>query len=177
MFIKNKEILLLLINIIYLVSSLNNESLIVFPFKSISLPSVNTNYDNTNNKSLNNNYNILTFFNDEYLFRLFSTVKIGNPPQNIVAFVNSIYDKLLIGELWNLPNNIYQDDFYLGYQYNKSSSFINLTYENETINADKSKAKQSTLLKTIFWNGDKNTMLKFNQHSFYRIRYEPYLST
>ena len=171
MFIKNKKILLLLINIIHFVFSLNNESLVVFPFKSISLPSLNINYDNTNNKSLNNNYNILTFFNDEYLFRLFSTVKIGNPPQNIIAFVNSIYDKLLIGELWDLPNNIYPDDFYLGYQYNKSSSFINLTYENETINTDKSifLGEESLYLYTNINNIKEK---KFTCFSNFKFRFE-----
>jgi negative regulator of genetic competence, sporulation and motility len=65
-------------------------------------------------------------------------VKIGSTPQNIISFINPVYEKLLIGELWNIPNNKYPDYFYLGYQYNKFSSFINLSSsKNDSFDEDK----------------------------------------
>ena len=65
-------------------------------------------------------------------------MKIGSPPQNIISFINPIYEKILIGELWDVPDNIYPDYFYLGYQYNESSSFINLSSsKNDSFYEDK----------------------------------------
>ena len=140
MLLKISKILLLLFKIFsIIISSTNSESLIVLPFKSIPLYTLDIN-NNNNNKSLNNNYNSINFFNDYYTFRLFSPVKIGSPPQNVISFINPIYEHLLIGELWDIQNGIYSDSFYIGYQYNKSSSFINISSSrNDSIYYDKNK--------------------------------------
>ena len=64
MLLKITKILLLLLKLFsIIISSTNSESLIVFPFKSIPLYTLDINNDNNNNnKSLNNNYNSKNFF-------------------------------------------------------------------------------------------------------------------
>ena len=131
--LKNKEIILLF-PLLTIIISIKNESLIVFPFKSISIPFLkdyrrDINNDN-NNGSLNNTYNSSTFFDDNYLFRMLSPIKIGNPPQDIIAFINTNYDNLLIGKLLNIPDRIFPENYYKGYKFDKSSSFVNLTKKN-----------------------------------------------
>ena len=131
--LKNKEIILLF-PLLTIIISIKNESLIVFPFKSISIPFLkdyqrDINNDN-NNGALNNTYNSSTFFDDNYLFRMLSPIKIGNPPQDIIAFINTNYDNLLIGKLLNIPDRIFPENYYKGYKFDKSSSFVNLTKKN-----------------------------------------------
>ena len=110
-------------------------SFVAFPFVSTSFPLIK--YYNQNNK--NKIYDHSNFFNDNYNLRLFSSIKIGNPPQDIIIFFNTINDILFIGELPDIPENIFPPSLYRGYQLDKSSSFINKTLsqnkylENENI--------------------------------------------
>ena len=137
MSLKNKGIFLLLFQCTSIIS-IKEESMIVFPFNIISVPflidnnNVKNNY-NQNNKSINNKYNSTTFFDENYIFRLISPIKIGDPPQEIISLINIYDDKLLIGELPDITDKIFDNSFPKGYQYKKSSSFINLTSENKLI--------------------------------------------
>ena len=87
---------------------------------------------------MNAQYNSLTFFNEYYIFKILSNVKIGTPPQDVISFINAYYDNLLIGELFPIPNNVFNNSLYLGYHYSKSLSFINLTSEDSPNNKDSS---------------------------------------
>lgn len=137
--LKNKEYFLfsLLFSIII---SIKEDSMIVFPFKTIPIPTLanyqrDKNYDGIN-RTLIKNYNSSIFFDDHYIFRLLSPVKIGTPEQDIISFINTYHNNLLIGELYGIPNRIFPENFYKGYQYNKSSSFINNTSQNNNSISD-----------------------------------------
>ena len=125
MILKNNIFILLSIFHI-IITTLKNESLILFPFKIIELPYIKVSETEEGNEI----YNYLKFFNDHYSFRMFTQIQIGTPPQNIISFINFNYNNLLLGELAQVPDNIYPDSFYDGYKYNKSSSFINITSQN-----------------------------------------------
>lgn len=125
MILKNNIFILLSIFHI-IITTLKNESLILFPFKIIELPYIKVSETEEGNEI----YNYLKFFNDHYSFRMFTQIQIGTPPQNIISFINFNYNNLLLGELAQVPYNIYPDSFYDGYKYNKSSSFINITSQN-----------------------------------------------
>ena len=112
--------------------SLNEESMIIFPFKIIGLPSLR----DVEEKEEKESYNSIKFFNDEFSFRMFSPVKIGSPPQDIIAFINFNYNNLLIGKLLQIPEKIYPISFYKGYKYDESYSFINITSKNNTQKLD-----------------------------------------
>ena len=92
-------------------------------------------YYNQNNK---NKYNKSNFFDENYNIRLFSSAKIGNPLQDIIIFLSINNDNLLIGELTDLPENIFQISLYRGYRFDKSSSFINKTLAQNKYLEDKS---------------------------------------
>ena len=65
---------------------------------------------------------------------MFIHIQIGYPQQDIIAFINFNHNNLLLGELLEIPNNIYPNSFYKGYKYDKSFSFINITNQNITKN-------------------------------------------
>ena len=113
--------------------------MIIFPFKTISIPFLldyrkDNNIIISNNNTLNQIDNSSKFFDEHYLFRILSPMKIGDPPQDIFTIINIYNDKLLIGELLNLTNIIFPNSFNKGYKYEKSSSFKNLTSEKDKFN-------------------------------------------
>ena len=135
MSLKIKEIILLIYLFSFIISK-KNESTILLPFKINSIPFlVDYRKDNNNNNSIAQIYNSSKFFDDNYLFRMLSPMKIGEPPQDIIAFINLFDEKLLIGELvFNITNNTFPNSFNKGYKYEKSASFKNITTENDKIN-------------------------------------------
>ena len=137
MSLKYKGILIFLHFI--LINSIKEESMIVFPFKTISLPFFKDYRKDQNNDISNKSYNSTKFFDEHYIFRILSPMKIGDPPQEIIAFINIYYEKLLIGELLEIPDKIFDNSFYRGYNYKKSSSFINLTLNNINLFNNESK--------------------------------------
>jgi len=124
---KNVRIILIL-TIFTFIISLNEESMIIFPFKIVGLSSLG----DVEEKNEKQSYNGIKFFYDQYSFRMFSPVKLGSPPQDIIAFINFNYNYLLIGKLLEIPQKIYPNSFYKGYKYDKSYSFINITSINNT---------------------------------------------
>ena len=138
---------IIFIIILKYINSIKETSLVVFPFISTSLSVLK--YYNQNNK--NNIYDHSNFFNDNYNIRLFSSTKIGNPPQDIIIIFNTINDNLLIGELSDIPENIFPASFYRGYQFDKSSSFINKTL-----------AQNKYLVNKNIFFGDENLCLYTN---------------
>ena len=128
---KNANIILITIIFTFIIS-LNEESMIIFPFKIIGLPSLG----DVEEKEEKESYDSIQFFNDEFTFRMFSPVKIGSPPQDIIAFINFNYNHLLIGKLLQMPEKIYPIYLYKGYKYNESYSFINITSINNTKTLD-----------------------------------------
>ena len=128
---KNAKIILMT-TIFSFIISLNEESMIVLPFKIIGLPS----FRDAKEKKEKESYNSIEFFKDEYTFRMFSPVKIGSPPQDIIALINFNFNHLLIGKLLQIPKKIYPISFYKGYKYDKSYSFINVTSINNTKKLD-----------------------------------------
>ena len=50
--------------------------------------------------------------------------------------INTYYDNLLIGELFEIPYNLFKNLLYKGYQYNESLSFVNLTSDYNFSNED-----------------------------------------
>ena len=110
--------------------------MIIFPFKTIPVPFLidyrkDQNNDNIENKTTNNTYNSSKFFDDHYMFKLVSPIKIGEPGQDIISSINIYDEKLLIGELKGLQNNTYLNKYKAGYDYKKSISFLNLSSEKE----------------------------------------------
>ena len=135
--------LILLISIFSLILTNKNFSMVIFPFKTIPLPFLidykkDKNNDNNNNETMNKIYNSSTFFDEHYMFRIISSIKMGEPTQEIISSINIYDDQLLIGELKNLQNNSFIEKNYIGYNYKKSSSFINLDLKKE-LNDNKSK--------------------------------------
>ena len=125
---KNAKIILMT-TIFAFIISLNEESIIILPFKIIGLPSL----EDVEEKE---SYNSIKFFNDKYTFRMFSPLKLGSPPQDIIAFINFNYNHLLLGKLLQMPENIYPISFYKGYKYDESYTFINITSINNTKKLD-----------------------------------------
>ena len=121
--------IILMTTIFTFIVSLNEESMIIFPFKTIGLSYLG---DVEEKES----YNSIKFFDNEYDFRMLSAVKIGSPPQDIIAFINFNYNNLLIGKLLQIPEKIYPISFYKGYKYDESYSFINITSKNNTQKLD-----------------------------------------
>lgn len=114
-----------------IIISINNDTIIIFPFKIIS----KINETILNNETLLRNYNSSIFYQQHHIYKILSFIKMGNPPQDVIAYIKPKSDNLLIGEL-EIPNNIYSNSFYKGYIYNESSSFINISYQNNLINED-----------------------------------------
>ena len=85
---KNAKIILMT-TIFAFIISLNEESIIILPFKIIGLPSL----EDVEEKE---SYNGIKFFYDQFSFRMFSPVKLGSPPQDIIAFINFNYNHLLL---------------------------------------------------------------------------------
>ena len=124
----------ILLSLFSIIISIKDDPMIVFPFKSIPLSTLGVENINENPKE---EYNSLIFLDEHYVFRLLSPLKIGTPPQDIISFVNTYSDILLIGEMLKIPNKIYPQSFYRGYHYNESSSFINITFKNNESISDK----------------------------------------
>ena len=160
---KNNQIILLIIffkiNIAY-----NDESMLVFPFKIISLSSLNGLEEDKNNE----NYNYLKFFDNHYSFRMFTPIQIGYPQQDIIAFINFNHNNLLIGEILEIPKNIYPNSFYKGYKYDKSFSFKNITNQNITknINSKTFICEEKLFLFTKIKDIDKNIYTCFSDFKF-----------
>jgi len=115
--------------LLFVLSGNEESSMIIFKFKSISLSILKDNNQDNKVKM----YDSSEFFNDHYIIRMFTPLRIGIPNQDIITFLNNEYDNLLIGELLEIPDKIYSEfsyKEYKGYQYNKSSSFTNLTSQN-----------------------------------------------
>lgn len=182
--------MIILLNILFSISiSINNDSIILFKFKTISIPSINNYIENINDENDNNalysQYNYLTFFNENYLFKILSNIRIGTPPQDIISLIITNYDKLLIGELLEFSNEIFSNSIRMGYQYNKSLTFINFTSENKLSNDESSetfigednlylytdinnlKYNKFTCLSNFKFNLEKN--IKYNNNSLYGL--------
>ena len=115
---------IIFLSLLVFILNIKDESMIIFPFKAISLSLLGK---QNKEQYKENSYDCYNFFNEHFIIRMFTTLKIGSPPQDIITFLNIDNDNLLIGELPEIPNNIFSDSFYKGYQYNKSSSFNNIT--------------------------------------------------
>ena len=122
---------IILFSLFPIIISFDNDTIIIFPFKIIS----KINGTNLNNVTLVKNYNSSIFYLQHYIYKILSFIKMGNPPQDVIAHIKPQSDSLLIGEL-EISNNIYSNYFYKGYQYNASSSFINISYQNNSNNED-----------------------------------------
>ena len=122
---------IILFSLFPIIISIDNDTIIIFPFKIIS----KINGTNLNNVTLVKNYNSSIFYLQHYIYKILSFIKMGNPPQDVIAYIKPQSDSLLIGEL-EISNNIYSNYFYKGYQYNASSSFINISYQNNSNNED-----------------------------------------
>ena len=122
---------IILFSLFPIIISFDNDTIIIFPFKIIS----KINGTNLNNVTLVKNYNSSIFYLQHYIYKILSFIKMGNPPQDVIAYIKPQSDSLLIGEL-EISNNIYSNYFYKGYQYNASSSFINISYQNNSNNED-----------------------------------------
>ena len=114
-----------------IIISNDNDTTIIFPFKIIS----KINETNLDNETLVKNYNSSIFYQQHHTYKILSFIKMGNPPQDVIAYFIPQSDSLLIGEL-EISNNIYSNYFYKGYLYNASSSFINISYQNNSNNED-----------------------------------------
>ena len=86
----NKIILLIILLIIFKVY--NDESMLVFPFKTIGIILLN----NFEEENKNNIYGSLKFCKDHYSSRMVTPIQIGYPKQDIIAFINFNYNNLLI---------------------------------------------------------------------------------
>ena len=132
--------MILLIYILLFSICINNDSTIFFKFKTISIPFLKNNpnkiNENNNSDTSNTQYNSLSFFNEYYSYKILSNIRIGTPPQEIIALINTYYDNLLIGELFEIPYNLFKNLLYKGYQYNESLSFVNLTSDYNFSNED-----------------------------------------
>ena len=123
---------LFLLNIITLNFFLYKSSTIIFPFKIISSPYL-IGYRSDKNKNNNNNnikdiYNSSQFFDDNYIYKLLSMVKLGTPSKKIISQLELYQDFLLIKELSDINLEKIDDNKNKnGYQHKKSSSFKNLT--------------------------------------------------
>ena len=126
MILKNGLFLLTIILINFFFSK---SSTIIFPFKIISSPFL-IGY-RTDKNNINNNtkdiYNSSQFFNDNYIFKILSLVKLGTPPEKIISQIELYQDFLLMKELSDINFEIFNENKKNGYQYKKSSSFKNLT--------------------------------------------------
>ena len=77
-----KSILLLIILSIKILAK--EEPFIIIPFKSAYISYLRNNYINQDNK-----YNHFIFFNENYNLRMYSKIKIGTPPQDVIAILNT----------------------------------------------------------------------------------------
>ena len=168
-----KKEIILFISLFSFIVSKKNESIIIFPFKIISNPFlIDYPKDNNriifNNNSISQNYNSSKFFDDHYLFKILSPIKIGEPPQDITTFINIYEDKLLIGELINTTNNIFPYSFNKGYKYEKSSTFKNFSLEKDKINNESKKflGEENIYLFTSINNIKKNKYSLFSNFKF-----------
>ena len=90
-----------------IIISNDNDTTIIFPFKIIS----KINETNLDNETLVKNYNSSIFYQQHHTYKILSFIKMGNPPQDVIAYIKPQSDSLLIGEL-EIPNNIYSNYFY-----------------------------------------------------------------
>ena len=108
--------------------------MIIFPFRII--PNKNNNLKINELKEI---YNSSKFIDDNFVYKIITPIKIGEPPQDVLAVLNMYNDKLLLGELENFEEKIFPYSYYKGYIYNKSLSFRNITLENKKPYIDMSK--------------------------------------
>ena len=110
-------------------SFLYNTKSIIFPFKIISshyLSGYRTDKNNINSGTLET-YNSSTFFDDNYINKLLSFVKLGSPPIKIISLIELYRDNLLITDFSDKNNEIFTNIDKNGYEYWKSISFKNIT--------------------------------------------------
>ena len=150
-----------------------NFSMIIFPFKTIPVPYLidyrkDQNNDNIEKKTTNNTYNSSTFFDDHYVFKLVTPIKIGEPGQDIISSINIYDDQLLIGELKGLQNHTYLNKYKAGYDYKKSISFLNLSSEKELTgnNSKEFIGEEKIYLYTNINNIKKNKFTSFSKFIF-----------
>ena len=115
---------LLLLSIFYNKTFSLKENEIVIPFKILSSP-LSTNI--AKERKVIGSYNSSTFFDDYYIFKLFSEIQIGTPPKKIISYINIYSTNLIIGDLKYLYSGEYKDK----YKTNESSSFTNISSINE----------------------------------------------
>ena len=133
MLLKIKKIIVFLTLFSFIIC-INDSSMIIFPFKIIYLSFLNgyrkdENNFISNNHTLKNIYNSSRFIDENYILSFVTPIKIGEPAQEIISYINIYNDNLLLGELKDIHEKIFPDSFYKGYHYDKSFSFRNITSE------------------------------------------------
>ena len=99
-----------------------NTSIVIFPFKSIPSPYL-IDYKKDKNKNTSNSSE---FFDNNYIFKLLTVLKLGTPPQDIISPIELYSDYFSI-------KNIQEKELYKdiinnkGYKYEESLSFQNIS--------------------------------------------------
>ena len=137
--------------------SIKEESKLVFPFKTFSQNENRINNNSLNHKPLIINYNTSTFINENLLFFMVSPLKIGFPQKEIIAFINSFYFDLILGEISELiaKNNFDYFDIKKQYEISNMSIIEEYLYLYKNIKDIENK-KYSTYTNLKFLYGNKN---------------------
>ena len=83
-------------SLLVFILNIKDESMIIFPFKAISLSLFGKQNKDLHNESFYEFYDCSDFFNEHFIIRMFTPLKIGNPPQDIITFLNTDHNNLLI---------------------------------------------------------------------------------
>ena len=119
-----------LLTIILHILFLYKGSTIIFPFKITSTPYLTGYRTDKNNININTkeNYNSSQFFDDNYILKILSLIKLGTPPKQLISQIELYQDYLLIKEFSDINFEIFnKNQNNKGYQYKESSSFKDLT--------------------------------------------------
>ena len=130
----NKTKIVLFLSLFLCVTSVNRESIVIFPFRIIP-----NKISNLKTQELKQIYNSSKFLDENFVYKIITPMKIGDPPQDVLAILNMYSTTLLLGELENFEEKIFPSSIYKGYIYNKSLSFRNVTLENKKPYSDMSK--------------------------------------
>ena len=103
-----------------IILSFCNSSIIIFPFKSVSIHYL-TDYRKNKNNNLSNSS---IFFDNSYIYKYITNFKIGSPPQDIISPLELYLDSFFIKEI--TEKELYKDNN-KGYIYKDSSTFRNMT--------------------------------------------------
>jgi len=150
-----KNTLLLLLFFYHTVFSLKKNEIVVIPFKILSSPLSTSIAIERNFTEI---YDSSTFFNDYYIFKLFSDIKIGTPSKKLISYINIYSSSLKIGDL----KYLYSGKFEENYKSNESSSFSNIS----SINEKESICEENINLFTNINDNSKNELNSFSYFCF-----------